>query len=496
MTDILHRVRDTLARYNLLCPDTLIIVAVSGGPDSLSLLHLLWRLRSCGVPALHVAHLDHSFRGIQSAQEAQFVASIANQWNIPATVERYDVPALIGTTGQNKQATARIVRYAFLSRVALAQRATAVVVAHHADDQAETVLMHLLRGAGLAGLRGMRPIVAWDEWGMTNDERGKEDNNHSHTTPLLLRPLLDTTRAEIECYCEEQHLTPCYDPSNMSQHYTRNRIRADLLPHLSDYNQHIVTALGRTAKVCADDYAFLQDSLDTIWNDELVEILPGAVRFFTARWNQIAVAIQRYALRRATWILTGTDDLSFEHLERARIAATGGTGSQQTLEKGLLLLVEYESFVLGIGNEFMLGQRLHQQLPQLLQHDVALTVPGVTKISDDWRVVCSMQQPDVLPQDGRWCWWVAVDAETLNGPLQMRRRLPGDRFVPAGGRGSRRVQDFFVDQKIPRALRNAWPILATATAIVWVAGLRADARFQATDETQTRLWVILLTCEL
>jgi tRNA(Ile)-lysidine synthase len=161
---ILTRIRAFLVEHNLSHSGVLLIVAVSGGPDSLCLLHALYRLREAGGPQLHVAHLDHSFRGAESAAEAVFVAETAAAWAIPATVTRRDVPTLARSLGQGAQAAARVARYAFLAEVAEAQQAAAVVVAHQADDQAETVLFHLLRGAGLPGLRGMRAVVPSGEW--------------------------------------------------------------------------------------------------------------------------------------------------------------------------------------------------------------------------------------------------------------------------------------------------------------------------------------------
>lgn len=519
---LLTHIRERLQTYDLLRPDALLVVAVSGGPDSLCLLHVLWQLREQSGPALHCAHLDHAFRGDESAAEAQFVAETANAWHIAATVERHNVPATIAAAGGiNKQAAARAVRYAFLARVALAQQANAVVVAHHANDQAETVLLHLLHGSGLAGLRGMRPLVPWDEWALSHPVS-------SPSSPPLIRPLLDISRAEIERYCAEHALAPRNDPSNESLHYTRNRIRADLLPHMAHYNPHIVAALGRMAQVCADDYASMQQQLDTLWNDNLVDIQPTYVRFFHVRWHELPIALQRYAIRRAVWLLTGTDDLSFEQCEIARTAATHPTGFQHTLEKGLVVLVLYDSFLLGRGDVSSLAAHIYREFPQLAsdQDEVPLTIPGTTLLSEGWQVICQFdtppepitpisgqeensrtgaqahrpdKEPDILytsslgrgMTDNRpWHWQVALDADMLGDePLVLRRRRPGDRFRPAGGRGSRRIQDFFVDQKVPHVLRDAWPIVATPSAIVWVAGLRVDARYQVTAETRRVLWV-------
>lgn len=484
---LLSRVHTVLDAQHLWRPAARLVVAVSGGPDSLCLLHALRRLRAAGGPALHVAHLEHGFRGPQSAAEAQFVAQTAHAWDIPATVEHVDVPALLAVTGGNSHAVAREVRYAFLHRVAREVAADAIVTAHHADDQAETVLMHLLHGAGPAGLRGMLVTVA--------------------QPTLLLRPLLDVTRREIEQYCADHNLTPQDDPSNTAPHYTRARIRTALLPLLVQYNPQIVTALGRTARICADDYAYIQTELDRLW-PALTEPRPAAVYFRAEQWHQLHPALQRYALRRAASQLTGGGELGYEQVEAGRAAASQGAGQQQTLALGLLLRVEHGGFLILASASYADDAATaadYVALPQLVNDGIVLPVPGIIPLSTAWYAEAgygslppgaalpgASEAPRASPGPAtQWRWSVILDADRLDGPLLWRRRQPGDRFRPASGCGSRRLQDFMVDAKVPRALRAAWPVLATPTHIVWVAGLRADDRFQATDSTRRIVWVVL-----
>ncbi len=488
--DILrNRVYTALKQHHLRPTDTL-LVAVSGGPDSLCFLHILWRLADeADGPALHVAHLDHGFRGEQSAAEARFVADTAATWGIPATIEYHDVAAFAATHHQNRQAAARVVRYTFLARVACACGAAALAVAHQADDQAETVLLHLLRGAGPAGLRGMRAVVPWHEWAPPPATPCPVT-----TAPPLLRPLLDTTRAEIDHYCATHQLTPQHDPSNTAPRYTRSRIRADLLPHLANYNPHSIAALGRTASICADDYAYMQAQLAAHWST-VAEEHPDLVCFRGAPWRALHPALQRYALRKAVLHLTGSNEPGYEQIEAGREATQQRTGYRCSLGRGLLLQVVDDGFV--VAHEHIppwraaAPQHDDAAIPQLASDALALVVPGTTPLSDTWYASISYHQPDTLPHEHPWCWGVALDADRLGAPLLLRRRRPGDRFRPAGGPGSRRLQDFFVDQKVPRHLRGAWPLLATPEHIVWVAGLRADARFQATAATCRIVWVAL-----
>src|SRR6266545_2156816 len=271
MASLAAEVRAFITAQRMIDAGAPVVVAVSGGPDSLCLLHILATLRDDLGIALHVAHLDHMIRGAESETEARFVADLARSWGLPATVEAVDVPVL--------------------AQVARSAGAQAVAVAHHADDQAETVLMHLLRGAGPEGLGGMRPVVPWHEWAPDKETRRPGDKVSDScslspgllVSPSLIRPLLQVTRADIESYCTEHGLAPRRDPTNLDLDATRNRIRHELLPRLIEYNPHIVEALGRTAAICADEQAFVSAALDAAW-PELARERDGADDFDGAAW--------------------------------------------------------------------------------------------------------------------------------------------------------------------------------------------------------------------
>lgn len=518
---LLMQVREHLEQWQLVGqrrPPPLIVVAVSGGSDSLCLLHLLWRLRESGKLRLHVAHLDHRFRGEQSAMEARFVAHIAASWDIPATIRAIDVPLLVRTLRANRQATARHVRYAFLAQIARAHRADAVAVAHQADDQAETVLFHLVRGAGTAGLRGMRAVVRWEEWapgcarpetcGSDPDAEQHAESNTAWSGAKLIRPLLTITRAEIAAYCAIHRLTPQEDPSNASLSYTRNRIRIELLPLLTRFNPKVIAALGRTASVCAEDYEYIQEHLEMLWTHGLVEEYPHVLRFSLPVWRTLHPVLQRYALRRAAQHFTCGTELSYEQAEMARLATArkgtypfAGSLVLEVTNEALLVTRQETTPDLVKNHHFVTIDPAYADVPQLTGDMLRLSVPGATPFSAHWTIECREQAPNDLPapeQLGKqgtipWVGWVALDANSLGVPqteLIVRRRRPGDTFRPVGGPGTKRIQDFFVDRKIPRALREHWPLLATPEHIVWVVGLRADERFVRTPSTTMPLWIV------
>jgi tRNA(Ile)-lysidine synthetase-like protein len=470
------QMRSFITAHQMIVPGAPVVVAVSGGPDSLCLLHALTQLRDDLGVTLHVAHLDHMIRGAESADEAVFVAELAREWGLRSTVEATDIPALARAQRANLHSAARVARYSFLARVARSTGAQAVAVAHHAGDQAETVLLHLLRGAGPAGLSGMRAVADFGFWiddfglGELLNPKSKIQN------PKLIRPLLTTTRDAIERYCAEHSLHPRRDPSNFDLGATRNRIRHDLLPRLIEYNPHIIAALGRTADVCAEEHAFVLAALDQVW-PQLAHERAGAIDVDGPAWRALPIALQRAAIRRAhAYVLAGDATLGLEHVERVRALIERGVGGRIALPGDIALAVGY-------AGTWTIGATPEPAGPQLPGDELVLPQQGRLALGGGWALeVASVMPPVPRPAD---TWEVYLDGAAIEWPLVARRRRPGDRLRPVGGRGSRRLQDLFVDAHVPQALRDAWPIVVTPAAIVWVAGMRAAAGYLATPESQT-----------
>ena len=261
---LMQTVRSTFQRYHLIDPGQALVVGVSGGPDSLCLLHVLRELAPDLALRLHVAHLHHGLRGVDADADAAFVQETAVAWGLPVTIEHADVAALAQQTGMSLEEAARHARYSFLARVAERNGARAIAVGHTADDQVETVLMHFLRGSGLAGLRGMQPVSDFGFW-----MRGAEPAA-AIGGAVLLRPMLSVSRAEILDYCADHGLTPRFDRSNEDTTFFRNRLRHELLPLLETYNPQIRRILLNSATVLADDYEHLRGQLQAAWSQVIV----------------------------------------------------------------------------------------------------------------------------------------------------------------------------------------------------------------------------------
>lgn len=461
---LLDRVARLVQRQGMVQAGQTLIAGVSGGADSLCLLHILAALREQIDFQLHVAHVDHMLRGAESAADAAFVRETAAAWHVPITVETIDVEAQAKAAHLNLHDAARRARYDMFARLAHSINAHAIAVAHTANDQAETVMMHLLRGAATNGLGGMLSV--------TPLAHIVDCASLPHANRLqVVRPLLTTTRTEIEAYCKEHGLAPRHDTTNADLSYTRNRIRHELLPELLTYNPRIVEVLGHTADACAEDAAFIQSALDQVWPG-LAKIEGNSITFCGAVWNELHAALQRATLRRAYTQLGGTETLAWEHTEHARSLSTLGVGKRMPLPGGIGLRVGYNG-------DLIFGEP-DEHGPQLAQQMLTIEIPGRVELADGWLLEARVDD-EVFRHDQ---WHVRLDTNAVQLPLVVRVRQPGDRMRPAGGQGSRRIQDILTDAKIPRSLRDRWPVVADQTRILWVAGLRAAEGALAQAETE------------
>ena len=252
MEPVEARVKAALERAGYTGGDNLLVVALSGGPDSMALLYSLLSLRDSAGLRLHVAHLNHNFRE-EAEEDARFAAAVAAQLGLPATIGKSDPVAYQRETGISSfEEAAREVRYGFLAGVAEQNDAAALALGHTADDLAETVLMHVIRGSGIHGLRGMEEVSAW---------RSREGNREA----VLIRPLLDVTKSETAAYCHQSGIAFREDPGNRLLRFTRNRVRHELLPILESYNPRIKDALVRLARSSAMNVDYLEGEVARVW---------------------------------------------------------------------------------------------------------------------------------------------------------------------------------------------------------------------------------------
>jgi tRNA(Ile)-lysidine synthase len=493
---ILRQAQVTIQQDELLVPGETVVVGVSGGPDSLCLLHLLCQLCPQYDLSLHVAHLHHGLRGSDADGEAEFVQAVADEWGLPCSTERVDVPGLAGEHKLSLEEAARRARYAFLGQVAAREGANAIAVGHNADDQAETILMHFIRGSGLAGLRGMLPRTSLEEYRLLQPPAANLQ---------IIRPLLEVTRAEIEAYCDHHGLEPRFDRSNLDTTYFRNWLRHEVLPLLCRHNPNVRQVIRRSSKVITDDYALLRSLLEEAWTDVVLEESPplaspslaggiegGHITLLLAAWRALPTSLQRSTLREAIHRLRRSlRNINFQHVENALLVARDGTtGDQATLPQGLMLTVGYDDFIIA-------PVQAPQPMPDwpLLPPETSplpLSIPGDTKLPDsDWALRAKILTVDDLTPE--WAadpnrWQAFLDADLVGRELWLRTRVPGDRFQPQGMDGRTvKLGDFFTNQKVLPAARDRLPLMVSRFGIAWVCGWRVDERAQVRDTSQRLL---------
>ena len=461
-------VRDAISDAGL-SSDGPLVVAVSGGPDSLALLYAVYRQSNALGLRLHGAHLNHGLRGAESDLDADFVAETFRSLGLEFSVEKADVAAFRRRRKLSMEEAARAVRYAFLERIATDQGTEAVALGHTADDQAETVLMHIIRGSGLTGLRGMEPV--------------------SHLTVdgqrlVQFRPLLRVSRKETEAYCRALGLQPRQDASNLSKELSRNRVRLELLPALEQYNPAIRQALIRLSESAALDLSYLESQVDRAW-EKVVSHTDEGVSLDRDALSRLPEAIQVYLLRRAVHEVKGDlQDLERYHIDTMVHLLAGPAGKDLDLPSGMRFSVTYKTATLGPTP----AQTGEAQRPL---EDHPLEVPGQTAIPG-WRVDASpidlksrntasnTHGVDAADMHGSHAEQPAIDGQetarfdvnALGEPLSVRCRRPGDRFQPLGMSGTKKLQDFMVDAKVPKGQRDAIPLVVSPKGIAWVVGYR------------------------
>ncbi|TKB53798.1 MAG: tRNA lysidine(34) synthetase TilS [Nitrospira sp.] len=456
-----HLVR-TVRQQQLFVPGQHLLVAVSGGPDSTALLSLLHRLAQSWRLMLTVVHCNYGFRGAESDGDEMFVSTFCKERQLPLVIHR---PKLVKRRQRSSlQAAARDARYDFMKQLAREVGADRIAVGHTANDQAETVLMWLLRGTGMAGLTGM-PYA-------------REDG--------IIRPLLAATREEVVAYLDDEGLTYRCDSSNEKPLYHRNRIRKELLPVITRLAPAAVRLLQRQADLLREDERYLAEATNELARTLVSHDSRGVQRVDHRAFIELPVALQRRLVRAILRTYEGEARASsFRVVESVRrIFLKGRSGARLFLRQVLVILdqgsVRFSPRAEGDHcDEIGSGQGGREILP--------LPVPSTVywaRTNQQIQVQrMNCRDAEVLGKgfsQGR----VMFDADRFSEPLSVRAWQPGDRFSPHGMRGkSKKLQDFFTDRKVSRHERGKVPLLVAPEGILWVVGMRQDERFIIRDGT-------------
>ncbi len=449
--DLLEKVRAYILQYDMFRPGESVLAAVSGGPDSVCLLDLLFRLREDLGIRLCVAHLNHRLRGRASDADARFVAQLSKKMDLPSETGVCDVETLARVERRSLEDAARQARYRFLDEVRRRVGASRVALGHTRGDQAETVLLHLFRGSGRGGLGAMRPV----------------------RDSVYARPLLNVSREEVERYLAFRGLAFRRDATNRDVRFTRNRIRHDLLPRLRrDYNPDVEAVLARTASLFAEEEAWLEGMVQRAFVRAQRPSPPGKIVLDVLRILGYHLSLQRRVIRRALAEIGCLGDaLSFEVVERVLHALNGSTGAF-SVSAGVNVCCASDALIFARPTPAF-------ESPVEIPGRTAVPALGILLTAriypaSEVRAFVRRAMPDET----------FVDLRAFGQGATVRNARVGDRFQPLGMAGTKRVSDLLADAKVPRLLRDSVPILADGGTILWVAGHRLSHAARVTGRTR------------
>jgi tRNA(Ile)-lysidine synthase len=455
---LLKKVQHTLAAYSMLQAGDRVLVAVSGGPDSVALCHILHQLRQSYRIELVAAHVHHGLRGSEADLDAVFVQDLARQLRLPIVVQRVNVHSWRKEHGGSLQMAARALRYQCLHQIMANEEASKLALGHNADDQAEEILLRIFRGAGQRGLTGMPP------------------RNHKG----VIRPLLECHRYEIISYLENRSLAFRQDESNLKPWCQRNLLRLEFLPRLQqDFNSNLSATLLRTSNIFREEEEFWESLLCEWLDQHSVECEDGGLRLPIGPLLENHPAMQKRLLRRVVEKVKGDlRSFGFHHTEiLMQLCRSAAASSQIDLPGAVRAEKNYNWLTIG----------LHHQTPEDFYYEIA--GPGSYPFPRlNHRMVLEYVAADLASEFSRRPPNEALmDLDMISFPLVLRSSKAGDRFRPLGLGGGKKLKRFFIDAKIPRKQRRRVPILCSGGQIIWVVGHRLDDRVKVTANTSQLL---------
>ena len=461
----IEEVVETQLKISGLKKHTKIILGVSGGPDSICLLDILIKAEYQTI----IAHFNHQIREEADA-EFDFVKKLSQRYQCEIITRTENIPEIARHQKKGIEVTAREQRYQFLFSSAEKFHAEAVIVAHHADDQIETILMNMLRGTGLDGLAGMK-VVSFGQF--------------NNSIPLV-RPMLYIWRGEIRAYCEEKGLDFIVDRSNEDILYLRNRIRHQLIPMLESYNPQVKDNLLRMQALVYEDQKALNDLADSAEKDIELDVTSRSIRFCLKDFACLSVSLQRILIKRILRTnLMHQDWININLIEKIRHFFLGDISANYLrIGKGLKLIRE-----VGFGIIVEDLNSVWEGDWPVLDRDLYLSIqPGEFPISKKWLLVIEkINKSDINStfKTNENPYNAYLDGDKMSDQLVIRKWMPGDRYQPLGMNGkTTKLSDFWINHKVPKRARSSWPLVFCADDLVWVPGYQPAHSISLNDTTK------------
>ncbi|MEA3429449.1 MAG: tRNA lysidine(34) synthetase TilS, partial [Thermodesulfobacteriota bacterium] len=459
-------VKQAITAYRMFQPGDSVLICVSGGPDSVALLHILLSLAPEFSYTLGIAHLNHCLRKKDSDDDAEFVASLAKQLNLPCYIKKKDVRKYQKQHKLSLEEAARHVRYAFYDQVAKRNGFNKIALGHHSDDNAELVLMYLLRGSGPLGIAGIPPV-----------------RNFKNSDRQIVRPLINVKRSEIIDFIEAKELKYVFDKSNNDLRYLRNRVRHQLIPLLKgSYNLRIVETINRLSLIIRCEEKWIENNINSVFKKSIISIRNDKIILSATKIGEIDPAAQRRVIRKAIAAVKGDlRRIAFSHIDSA-VSLLKSEKSFASIDLPDCIRIERNKDLLCFAKEKKRLRSLNIKSGNIepISFEYSIIKPGHKPVSIyikeinlrlKFSKINIKNLPDIHCAGHNIAFFDMVD---LAFPLILRPFSHGDRFQPLGMSGTQKVKSFFINNKISRLTRLKYPMLLSKGKIIWVVGLRID----------------------
>lgn len=460
---MITRILDTIRKNGIIKKEDSLVVGVSGGPDSVCLLHVLWSLKKDLNLNIVAVHINHMLRGIESKRDEDFVKKLCSELNIELHSISVDINSVSKQRRMSLEEAGREERYRHFEAVADSIDADRIAVAHNKNDQAETVFMNIIRGTGLDGLKGMDYV------------RGR-----------IIRPLLDIERSDIEAYCKENNLNPITDSSNLENIYSRNKIRLGVIPYIDKlFECNLVKSIDRMNGLLKDDIDFIDTKVKKSYYNVVLRRENEEVELLLGKIKKMHIAVKRRMIRKAINEVKGNvKGIESIHIESViDMIESGRVGLRLDLP-GIKIGRTYDSI------------KFYKNEKQADTFDFAaeLNIPGYTEIGDGNHLVEASFINDYNVSDYKGIKGRELvqffDYDKLVEGINIRKRKEGDYFKPINSNGTKKLKEYFIDNKIPREMRDNIPLIAKGSEIIWIIGYKISDKFKVTENTKSVLKLI------
>jgi tRNA(Ile)-lysidine synthase len=468
-----EKILQTIKKFDMLSFNDRILIGVSGGPDSVTLLNVLLSLKKRYKLSFFIAHLDHMLRGEESDKDVNFVKNLAKELGLSCEVKSCNLTEIAQKEHLTLEEAARKYRYKFYLETTKKFKANKIALGHNADDQVETILMRFLRGTGLEGLMGIPPV------------RGK-----------IIRPLIECSREEIEGYCKENKIEYRVDSSNKEVVYFRNKIRLELLPLLSKgYNKNIKDVILRLRSIVSEVSAYLNQETELLFKEVARRENPETVIINLKKFTSLPLALKRRIIRKSIEVVKGNlYSISFRHNNEILKLTEHQLGEKEIyLPDNLMAKKIYGKMII---YKKRISQDQTERIPIPWEYDIL--IPGKTEIKSlGMKVeIKKIDSADIKPslyftrKKSKGEFLEFIDYNKIKPPIKLRNRRSGDKFYPLKMKGLKKVKDFFIDNKIPKSHRDLIPILVdNKDQIIWIMGMRMDDRVKINSYTKKVLCI-------